>query len=158
LTRLAAVLTGFLNELLESLPVSALPAIPAYRWSDLWSRAMLASARPPAPPSGLKVRGTLTLLGADLHEHGSFASCAVYALLEGDAPARLVRLTASTWKVNVVSGRDLWACFPAGADELLRGLSAHQSYTVEGMTLLPGGALLWDGKAKAGRLSDWLDR
>jgi hypothetical protein len=153
--RLAALLTGFLNELLDALPASALPALPLYRWADLWTRSMLGSLRPPAPPAGTKVSGTLTPLGADLRQHGYAVSCDVYALLEADA-ARVVRLTLSAFKVSVIAGADVWGCFPKGTHELIRGLSEHLTFKVEDMTLLPGGDLLWDGKARPGRGADFL--
>jgi hypothetical protein len=155
--RLAALLTGFLNEMLEALPVAALPAIPVYRWADLWTRSMLAAVRAPAPPAGRKVGGTLTFLGADLHEHGYFFSCDFYALLEGEDPTRVVRLTSSAYKVSVVSGPDLWCCLPDSAGDLLRGVSQHLTFKVRDMTLLPGGDLLWDGKAEVGREAPFMD-
>jgi hypothetical protein len=148
--RLAALLTGFLHELLEALPMAALPAVPLYRWADLWTRAMLASLRPPVPPAGTTVSGVLTPLGADLRQHGYVVSCDVYALLEADT-ARVVRVTLSAFKVSVIAGADMWSCFPRETHELIRGLSQRLALKVEGMTLLPGGDLLWDGKAKAGK-------
>jgi hypothetical protein len=148
--RLASLLTGFLNELLEALPVAALPAVPLYRWADLWTRAILASLRPPLPPTGSKVSGVLTPLGADLRQHGYVVSCDVYALLEADT-ARVVRVTLSAFKVSVIAGADMWSCFPKETHDLIRGLSGHLAFKVEGMTLLTGGDLLWDGKAKAGK-------
>jgi hypothetical protein len=151
--RLAAILTGFLNELLEALPVSALPAIPLYRWADLWTRSMLASVRPPAAPVRQKVSGKLTLLGADLRQHGYLVSCDLYALLETDT-ARTVRLTLSAFKVSVIAGADMWSCFPKETHELIRGLSQHLTFKIEDMTLLPGGALLWDGKASPVKNAD----
>ncbi len=148
--RLAALLTGFLNELLDSMPVSALPAIPLYRWADLWTRGMLASAAPPLPPAGRKVSGRFTFLGADLHTHGFFVSCDCYGLLEETGGAnRIARLTLSAYKVSVVDGSDLWSCLPNVAGDPLRGLSQHLTFQIDDMTLLPGGDLLWDGKATA---------
>jgi len=144
--RLAAILTGFLNELLEALPVSALPAVPLYRWADLWTRSLLASVRPPVPPTGKKVSGTLTLLGADLRQHGYLVSCDIYAWLKSDT-IRTVRLTLSAFKVSVIAGADIWSCFPKKTHELIRGLSQHLTFKIEDMTLLPNGNLLWDGKA-----------
>jgi hypothetical protein len=155
--RLAVLLTGFLHELLDALPVSALPAVPIYRWTDLWTRSMLASQRPPGAPTGTKVSGTLTPLGADLHQHGYAVSCEVYAVLEADG-ARVVRLTLSAFKVSVVAGVDVWSCFPKATHDLLRGLSQHLALKVSDMTLLPGGDLLWDGTARAGKAVDFLKR
>src|SRR5437879_6005687 len=81
-----------------------------------------------APPGGRKAGGTLTFLGADLREHGYFFSCDCYALLEGEGPARVVRLTSSAYKVNVVTGPDLWCCLPDSAGDLLRGVSQHLTF------------------------------
>jgi hypothetical protein len=144
--RLAAILTGFLNELLDALPVSALPAIPLYRWCDLWTRSMIGAVRPPLPASGQKVDGTLTIFGADLRQSGFVVSCDLYGLLEGDQ-TRIVRLTLSAFKVSVISGADLWSCFPDTTHDLLKALSDRTSLTLKGVTLLPTGQLLWDGKA-----------
>jgi hypothetical protein len=153
--RQAALLTGLLHELLDALPVSALPAIPLYRWTDLWTRAMLGSILPPVPAGGTKVNGDLTLLGADLRQHGYAVSCDIYALLETDT-ARLVRLTLSAFKVSVIAGADVWSCFPKTTHELIYALSEHLMLKVEGMTLLPSGDLLWDGKAKEGNSVDFM--
>jgi hypothetical protein len=146
--RLGALLTGFLQELLNSLPISTLPSVPISRWADLWTRGMLAATAPPATPAGRKVNGLFTFLGADLHTHGFFVSCDFYGLLEEQGgPSRIARLTLSSYKVDVVDGADLWACLPPPADEVLAGISGHRIYQVEDMTLLPGGDLLWNGKA-----------
>jgi hypothetical protein len=149
--RLSALLTGFLNELLNALPISALPSIPLSRWVDLLTRGLLAAAAPPVTPTGRKVSGQFTFLGADLHTHGFFVSCDFYGLLEEkDAPPRTTRFTLSGYKVDVVDGADLWACLPAPvADDATSGISGHQIFQIDDMTLLPGGDLLWDGKAKA---------
>ncbi len=153
--RLAAILTGFLNELLEAMPVSALPTMPLYRWTDLWTRSMIAAVRSPVPPTGQKVDGKLTIFGADLRQSSFVVSCDLYALLENDT-ARVVRLTLSSFKVSVIAGADLWSCFPSTTHELLSALSEHDCLTVKGMTLLSTGQLLWDGKAQAGKPADFL--
>ena len=41
LTGLAALLTGFHNELARSMPVARLADVPAFRWGDLWSSAFV---------------------------------------------------------------------------------------------------------------------
>jgi hypothetical protein len=149
-TRLASVLTGFLGELLQSLPVASLAEVPLYRWVDLWSRAFLASVQEPTPPNGQKVSGTLTLLGVDLRHHGFFASLDCYGLLENDTK-QIVRITRSAYKVDVVVGSDLWKCLFRMTEPLLQGISEHAALKVTDMTLLPTGDLLWDGKATAGK-------
>jgi hypothetical protein len=147
-TRLAALLTGFRQELLGAMPVSALPSVPAYRWADLWTRAMLAALRPPAPAGGQKVSATLAPLGIDLRHHGYFVSAVVYALAEGDAP-RVVRVTLSSYKVDVVGGPEIWQCFEGPAAALLKAVANQQALAVEDATLLPAGDLLLGDKVKA---------
>ena len=151
LTRLAALLTGFRQELLDAMPVAALPSVPIYRWVDLWTRAMVGSLRPPPALTGRKVSGTLRVLGVDLRHHGSFASFDAYALLEHDHRTRVVRLTLSSYKVDVVQGAEMWSCFRVETEPLLRALSEHVALDVRDLTLLPTGDLLWDGTAKVGK-------
>jgi hypothetical protein len=152
LTRLAALLTGFQQELLGSLPIASLPGVPVYRWADLWTRAMLGGVRPPPERAGRKVSGTLSVLGADLRQHGYFVSCDVYALLAEGEQMRLVRVTLSSYKVDVVHGAEVWQCFDGKKNNfLLWGLSEHGTLAVRDMTLLPGGDLLWDGSATTGK-------
>ena len=155
-TRLAALLTGFHNELLRSLPISALPYVPIYRWADLWTRAMVGSLRAAPSAAGRKVNGTLSPLGMDLRQHGFFVSTEVYGLLEDDG-ARLVRVTLSSYKVDVVRGAELGRCFGKAAEPLLKGLCGRSSLKVKDATLLPTGDLLWDGEAKAGKAFAWAD-
>jgi hypothetical protein len=147
-TRLAALLTGFRHELLNAMPVSVLPAVPAYRWADLWTRAMVAALRPPALPAGTKVSGTLSPLGMDLRHHGYFVSADVYGVLDGGNEARLVRVTLSSYKVDVIRGSQTWQCFGKSAEPLLKAVSELQGLAVSDATLLPTGDLLMDGKAK----------
>jgi hypothetical protein len=157
MTRLAALLTGFQQELLRALPVSSLPVVPVHRWADLWTRAMVGALRPPVAPAGDKVSGTLSPLGLDLRQHGYFVSADVYALLE-DGAARVVRVTLSSYKVDVVQGAEMWECFGKSAVPLLRALGRHEALKVKGATLLPTGDLLWDGEAKPGAAFSWAAR
>jgi hypothetical protein len=143
-TRLAALLTGFREELLNAMPAAALPRIPAFRWTDLWARAMIAAQRPPAPLAGKKVSGTLALLGVDLRHHGYFLSADVYGVLEGREP-RLARVTLSSYKVDVIRGAEAWQCFDDAAGPMLEAVAATQRLDVSGATLLPTGDLLTDG-------------
>ncbi|HKI31204.1 MAG TPA: hypothetical protein VKA46_05015 [Gemmataceae bacterium] len=146
-TRLAALLTGFRQELLNAMPIAALPALPAFRWADLWTRAMIAALRPPAPAAGKKVSGTLSPLGIDLRHHGYFVSADVYGVLDGSEP-RLVRVTLSSYKVDVVRGSEMWQCFGKPAEPLLKAVADLQGLAVNDATLLPTGDLLMDGKVK----------
>jgi hypothetical protein len=149
LTRLGALLTGFLNELLSSLPVASLPAIPIHRWVDLWTRGMVTSLHVPGS-GGAKVGGKLFVLGVDLRHHGFFVSADVYGLLEGATP-RIVRSTLSSYKVDVIAGPEVWRCFGATAEPLLQALGKTLALDVKDMILLPTGDLLWDCKASIGK-------
>jgi hypothetical protein len=156
--RLAALLTGFLNELLGSLPIAALPKLPLYRWADLWTRSMIGSLRAPAgDPAGSKVSGTLTILGVDLHQHGYFTSFDAYAALETEDATRVVRVTQSSYKVDVICNTEAWKCFPKETEPLLKAIGDQLALKVEGMTLLPTLDLCWDGKAKTGKASAFMD-
>jgi hypothetical protein len=143
-TRLAALLTGFQQELLNAMPVAALPSVPVFRWADLWTRAMIAALRPSAPAAGEKVSGTLALLGVDLRHHGYFISADVYGVLEAREP-RVVRVPLSAYKVDVVRGAEAWQCFDDAAGPVLEAVAATQRLAVRGATLLPTGDLLADG-------------
>jgi hypothetical protein len=153
-SRVAALLTGFLGELLGAMPVAALPHAPIYRWVDLWTRAMIGALRAPVALTGAKVAGRLTVLGVDLHHHGSFVSFDAYALLEQADSARLVRITQSSYKVDVVLREEMWQCFSMNIDPLIRAIAQRVALKVDGMTLLPTGDLLWDGKATVGKPVD----
>ena len=115
---------------------------------------MIGSLRSPSVLAGAKVAGRLTVFGVDLHHHGSFVSFDAHALLERPEGARLVRITQSSYKVDVVLGPEMWQCFPVVLDPLLRAISRRVALKVEGMTLLPTGDLLWDGKAAAAKEVD----
>jgi hypothetical protein len=156
MTRLAALLTGFHQELLRSLPISALPHVPICRWVDLWTRAMVGALRPPETTSGHKVSGTLSPLGVDLHQHGFFVSAVVHALLDTEQP-RVIRVTLSSYKVDVVRGPELWQCFAEKAAPLLKAIAGQETLDVSDMTLMPTGDLLWDGTARKGKKRPFLD-
>lgn len=150
LTRLGALLTGFLNELLSSLPIASLPSVPLYRWVDLWTRGMVGSLHVPEM-TGSKVNGKLTPLAADLRHHGFFVSADIYGLLESTGKARAVRVTLSSYKVDVLAGREVWRCFGKPSESLLQGLSEGRTLDVKDATLTDTGGLLWDGKASLGK-------
>jgi hypothetical protein len=159
LSRWAALLTGFHQELLHSLPVSALPALPVFRWADLWARALVGSLQPVPPlPVGQAVRGTLAPLGVDVRQHGTFLSVIVHAVLEELEPPRLVRITLSSYKVDALRGEEAWCCLDPKYHPLLEALADRLRLRIDGMSLLPAGDLLWEGKAKKGPafpLAEW---
>lgn len=151
LTRIAALLTGFLRELGAALPIHAPEAVPIYRWADLWTRGMVGSLRVAAVSAGSKTTGKLSPLGVDLRHHGFFVSADVYALLETAGTLRTVRVTLSSYKVDVLTGPEMWRCFGKSAEPLLQGLAQQRTLEIKDATLLPNGDLLWDGKVTVGK-------
>ncbi len=156
-TRLAALLTGFREELLNAMPIAALPSVPVFRWADLWTRAMVGSLRTPHPSAGSKVNGSFAPLGVDLRHHGYFVSAVIYGLLDAGEP-RVARVSLSSYKVDVVRGPEMWQCFDKPYHLLIKALSQHLTLKVQDATLLPTGDLLWDGKATAGPAFEWTEK
>ena len=148
LVRPAALLTGLFNELGAALPIAALTEPPIFRWVDLWSRAMVLAARPPLPPRAQAVTGDLAVLGVDLRQHGNFASAVAWGLLtvEAGKPPRLVRATVSSFKVDVLTGTEVWGLFKAPARTLMTGIAKRSTLKVKGMSLSSTGDLAWDDK------------
>ena len=149
LVRQAGLLSGLLGEFLTVFPTRGTPEVPRKRWVDLWSRAMILSAAPPEPPRSRLVSGELSLLAADLREHDNFASLVVYAALYEDGhkdTPRLVRATASAFKVDVIQGDELGPLFADVAATLTAGLAATKKVAIKGMRLLDTGDLLWEDK------------
>src|SRR5690606_29626446 len=105
LVRHAALLSGFLAELLTVFPARGKPEVPRLRWVDLWMRSMVLSLAPPAPPSTREVTGELRVFATDLRQHDHVASLVAYgALHEPGQPPRLVRTSVSAFKVDVLQG------------------------------------------------------
>lgn len=163
LGRLAALLTGFFDELMDSVPTTALPELPERRWVDLWSRAMLGAAALRPEPRAERVSGTLRVLGGDIRHHDHMISLAAYGIFEasGEAagrPAALVRTTVSAWKVDAVAGDEIWTALLDVAGPLLAALSERKTLTCTDMILLATGDLVWDSaKAKLGSAFDPVD-
>lgn len=154
---LSALLTGFLDELSDNLPTSAMAEIPARRWADMWSRAMVGAWRASPQASAEAVSGTLQVLGADLRMHDHMISLVAYGQLQVKGEdTRLVRTTISAWKVDAVAGDEIWTAFGkvAGSNELLSAVADRKALTITGMPLTADGDLLWTGQAKLGKAFD----
>ncbi|MGO1052864.1 hypothetical protein [Crossiella sp. CA198] len=155
LRRLAALLDGFAAELGASCPGSALERIPARRWGDLWSRAMLLTLSVGTPEIGA-VTGRLLPLGVDLHEHATAAQAQVHAILEpaDGGPARLVRASVSTPKPDTVIGAGIWQLLRPHLS-LLAALGAGRSMDLTDMPITAEGDLIWrDEHARTGESAD----
>lgn len=155
LRRLAVLLDGFTAELGASSPVATMDRIPARRWADLWTRALLLSWRTAESTAPETVSGRLLILGVDVHEHGTAVQAQVYGVLESNgAPARRVRVSVSAAKVDTIVGPAVWQLL-SGHPQLLAALAGHRVLELTDMPLTATGDLVWhDVRAKAGESAD----
>jgi hypothetical protein len=153
LTGLAALLTGFLVELLRSLPTARLPAIPAFRWGDLWSAALVRTQQLPALVGFRDAAGTLTPLGLDVHAHENFASAVLYGLFD-DGDVRTVRIPFNSYKVGVIAGAEIWDLFGAQASPVLGALEEHKVLKISNAELREDGDLVLRSPPKVGGGAD----
>jgi hypothetical protein len=154
LRRLAALLDGFAAELAASCPGAALDRVPARRWGDLWSRAMILTLSG-ASPYGTAT-GRILPLGVDLHEHATAAQAQVHAVFEpedGGTP-RLVRASVSAPKPDTVVGAGIWQLLRPHMS-LLAAVSEGRSMDLDGMPVTAEGDLVWaDEHARPGEPAD----
>ncbi|MRH88148.1 hypothetical protein GFY24_11955 [Nocardia sp. SYP-A9097] len=155
LRRLAMLLDGFTAELSACAPIASMDRVPARRWADLWTRALLLSWRGTESAARESVSGRLLPLGVDVHEHGTAVQVQVYGVLEiAGAPARQVRVSVVAAKVDTVVGPAIWQLLGAHR-QLLTALAEHRALELTDMPLTATGDLLWDDdRAKAGEAAD----
>ncbi|MEU1189901.1 hypothetical protein ABZ421_20230, partial [Streptomyces sp. NPDC005859] len=159
LRRLATLLDGFAAELAASCPGATLERIPARRWGDLWSRALLLTLPGAADrPAVATATGRLLPLGVDLHEHATAAQAQVHAVFEpadGTAP-RLVRASVSVPKPDTVVAAGVWQLLRPHLS-LLTALGEGRAMDLDAMPLTDEGDLIWDGdRARVGAAADAL--
>jgi hypothetical protein len=172
LRRLGTLLDGFAAELAASCPGSALERVPARRWADLWSRAMLLTLPGAAgAPAAGTVTGRLLPLGIDLQEHATAVQAQVHAVFEpadgtasggtgsdgtrssGTAP-RLVRASVSAPKPDTVIGAGVWQLLRPHLS-LLAACGEGRSMDIADMPLNAEGDLIWsDDHARPGEPAD----
>jgi hypothetical protein len=139
----AALLTGFLHEVMNALPIKPTDNVPLWRWCDLWSNAMLSAVGLAESPAPMLVSGTLYPLGVELRQHSRAASIVVYGILVKDGEAQFVRQTWSAFKATAIQRNDIWLMFPQ-AQTLLVHLLQGKALTLQDMPMLPSGDLLWN--------------
>jgi hypothetical protein len=149
--RMAVLVDGLAAELRAAAPVATLPQVPARRWADLWSRALLmAQVEAPLTP----VDGRFLILGADLHEHPTAFQVQVHGLLETGDQVRLVRTALTAAKVDTITGPSVWRLL-SGFPVLLGALAGQRVLELTGMPLTVAGDLRWDdSRAAAGEVAD----
>ncbi|MFE3254563.1 hypothetical protein ACFXPS_07140 [Nocardia sp. NPDC059091] len=153
--RLAMLLDGFTAELGASAPIATMDRVPARRWADLWTRALLLSWRGAESAATEPVSGRLLPLGVDLHEHGTAVQAQVHGVLEvAGAPARRVRVSVAAAKVDTIVGPAVWQLLGVHR-QLLTALAGQRALELTDMPLTATGDLLWDDdRAKAGEAAD----
>lgn len=157
LRRLATLLDGFAAELAASCPGATLERVPARRWADLWSRAMLLTLPgAAATPATGTVSGRLLPLGVDVQEHATAVQAQVHAVLEPSdgGPPRLVRAGVSAPKPDTVVGAGLWQLLRPHLS-LLAAVGEGRSMDLADMPVTAEGDLLWsDAHARTGGPAD----
>ncbi|MEQ8458448.1 MAG: hypothetical protein RLO52_36545 [Sandaracinaceae bacterium] len=110
LQRPAAMLSGFFDELAESLPLSSRDDAPIPRWPDLWMQSVIA-AGPTLSVEEAPFEGELRPLGVELRHHDHAMSAVVHGVMDGE----IVRASFTGWKVDALLGDEALRVLPAPA-------------------------------------------
>ena len=151
LVRHAALLSGFLEELLVVFPAHGTPQIPRLRWADLWARAMVLAIAPLTPTPTRTVSGELRIFATDLRQHSNLVNLVVHgALHEAGRPPQIVRSSVSAFKVDVLQGDDLGGLLGDIGGKLIAAIAGGTALKIDGMALTAAGDLIWqDARASA---------
>ncbi len=149
---LATLLVGFSKELVRSIPGSS-KVIPAMRWGDLWSGAMIRTQELPPTPTFRPASGLLTPLGLDIQAHENFVCAILYGVFDDGEP-RTVRMPFNGYKVDVVSGPEIWDLFEPTAEPVLSALASGRSLQIAGAELRSNGDLIPRSSPELGGKSD----
>jgi hypothetical protein len=130
---LAALLTGFVEELTQAAQRSSRQDAPSHRWADLWCAAMLGAQVQTQASKFKKVAGVFHPCGIDVSEHRAFVSATVWGLfaVDGERP-RAARIPFSSWKVSVATGDEIWKLFLPAAQRFLDALASGEAMRIEG--------------------------
>ena len=138
-TRLAMLLTGFLDELMRAIPITNASDVPLTRWVDMWTRAMLLASQLPPKLEATAIKGTFYPLGVDVHHHAFAFSYTLYGFLEqADQAPCWVYTTRSAYKVDLLQDDEAWQIF-GKSDDLLEALSKQNTLQIEKASLSPDG-------------------
>lgn len=155
--RLAVLLDGFSAELAACCPGATVEHVPARRWADLWSRAMLLTLPGAGEVSMVgSATGRLLPLGVDVQEHATAVLAQVHAVFEptDGTTARLVRASVSAPKPDTVVGAGLWQLLRPHMS-LLTAVSEGRSMDLTAMPVTAEGDLVWsDEQARPGAPAD----
>lgn len=130
LTGLAALLTGFAAELLGAMPLGRQTVVPAFRWGDLWSAAMVRTQHLPPEPHYREASGVLTPIGLDVQAHEHFVCAKLWGVFDDGEAARTVRVPFAGFKVGAIGGAEIWDLFEPLGGPVLEALKAHKTLRV----------------------------
>jgi hypothetical protein len=154
LTGLSALLTGFSNELLRSMPAARKPELPGFRWGDLWSAGMVRTQQLPGPPTFREIpEGLLTPLGLDVRSHENFVCAVLYGLLD-DGEVRTVRVPFAGYKVDAIAGAAAWDLFEPYDGPILKALEDHKALRIGKAELRSDGDLILRSAPALGGAAD----
>ncbi|MES2706778.1 MAG: hypothetical protein V4726_09275 [Verrucomicrobiota bacterium] len=145
----AALLSGFLDELILSNQQKEREGLPARRWADLWSAAMLGAQGLDPEPVFQVVNGTLHPCGVDVRAHRSFVQATLWGLLENADGCRVVRWPFVSWKVSVLTPDENWRLFGESAQRVLAVLAAGEALEITQAELSAAGDLRVTGEVKS---------
>ena len=154
LTELAALLTGFVNELLAHTPANRHAALPVFRWADLWASAMIRTLQAPGEPTFRRVNGALTPLGLDRQSHANFVCAVLYGVFEDAEGAQTVRLPLVSYKVDTLAGAAIWDLFDAVATPILQALEGGKTLNIPAADLVANGDLILRAAPETGQDAD----
>jgi len=154
LTGLSALLTGFVNELLARMPAERQDSLPVFRWADMWTAVMVRTQQRHGETPFQELSGILTPFGLVLNSHSNFVCATLYGLLEANGVAHTVRVPFASYKVDVVTGPEIWELFGADCEPVLRALAGHKTLTLENAELHANGDLLLKTKPKLSKAAD----
>lgn len=139
--RLGMLLTGMLGEWMSVLPVGSMAVVPERRWVDLWTRAMISAIGTDAAAAVSPVSGEVRIIGVDLRHHANAVSVVAHGVLGDGADARHVRITRSAYKVDVITGGEMWQVLDS-AEPLYKAIVGQKALKVTDAPLTDAGDLL----------------